>query len=75
MKFLSFARIECTYQVLNRQIDLVTRVIGSSNLDAIRETGQGRVRPTASAVLRNVLVQGFGNVRPTVHVAPAKGLR
>jgi hypothetical protein len=60
--------------VLNAQINVVA-LTQTSNLDAIRETGQGSVRPATSTVLGNVLIEGMGQVAHAIHVAPVKVVR
>lgn len=58
--------------ILHRQVNLVTKAL-PRNLDAISERRQGTVRPAASTVLRNVLVETLGQVARAVNVAPRKG--
>jgi hypothetical protein len=68
-------RLRTTVQyVLNTEIDIVSLSL-ASNLDTIRETGQGSVRPATSAILRNVLIETVRQVADAVHVAPVKVVR
>jgi hypothetical protein len=60
--------------VLNGKINVVA-LTETSNLDAIRETGQGAVRPAASTVLGNVLIETPCEVANAAHVTPMKIFR
>jgi hypothetical protein len=57
--------------VLDRQVDLVTQS-PASNLDAVSQRRKSTVRPTAAAILRNVLIQGVRQITDTVNVTPIK---
>jgi hypothetical protein len=60
--------------VLHRQVDLIAQSL-ASNLDAVSESRKSTVRPTASTILWNVLIETVREVAHAVNVAPAKGVR
>lgn len=60
--------------VLHRQIDFIAQSL-SRNLDAVSESGQRAVSPTATTVLGNVLIERVRQVADSVNVAPSKGSR
>jgi hypothetical protein len=55
--------------VLNRQVDFVPQSL-TGNLDAVRQRRKRAVRPTASTVLGNVLIEGMRQITDTVNVTP-----
>ena len=60
--------------VLNGKVNIVALSL-SSNLDAIRQTTQGTMRPTRATILRNVLIQAVRQVRGSIDIAPVKRVR
>ncbi len=64
------SHVGCTIQnVLDAQVDLVSGCV-AGDFDAVAQRREGPVRPAASAVLWNVLVQSMGCVTLSVNVAP-----
>jgi hypothetical protein len=59
----------------NQKILCVRSLVVWSNLDAVSESRKSTVRPTASTILWNVLIETVREVAHAVNVAPAKGVR
>jgi hypothetical protein len=57
--------------MLHGEIDIVSLSL-TSNLDTIRETGQGSVRPAASTPLWKVLIETACEVADAAHVTPVE---
>ena len=54
---------------LNGQIDIIALPV-AGDLDAIRKTTQGAMRPAGSAVLRKVLVERVGQEADSIDISP-----
>jgi len=59
---------------LNRKVNVGTFGV-ACNLDSICQGAQGPMCPTRATILRQVLVEGMGQIRNSVHVSPSKGVR
>jgi hypothetical protein len=58
---------------LNAKVDVVALAV-ARNLDAVTEGAQGAVSPATTAILRNVLVHGMGQVGDAIDGTPGKGI-
>ena len=54
---------------LNGEVDIVSLSI-TGNFDAVGESGDGAMCPTGSAIMRDVLIETFGEVGFAIDVVP-----
>ena len=64
------SHVGCTIQnVLDAQVDLISSCV-AGDFDAVAQRREGPVRPAASTVLWNMLIQRMGCVTLSINVAP-----
>mmetsp|Transcript_5257 Transcript_5257/g.10861 ORF Transcript_5257/g.10861 Transcript_5257/m.10861 type:complete len:206 (-) Transcript_5257:266-883(-) len=69
------SHVGCTIQnVLDAQVDLISGCV-AGDFDAVAQRREGPVRPAASTVLWNMLIQRMGCVTLSINVAPVPVVR